>query len=206
MNVRRALFALAAAGLAGAAFLATRQAQAFIGGGGGAGLVDAIVDAADDAAFSLSGYRLMSSRWQEAAARPENLAFVNAAHDAEMRHGVPRDLFVRLLWQESRFDPSAHNAGSDASGIAQIVPRWHPGVDPFDPIASIHYGAGYLAQQFRAFGSWELALKAYNWGPGNVRAWLASRNSDAPMSEPLETQNYSAQILADLAETGRLIA
>lgn len=158
----------------------------------------------DDALYSAVGLRFMSRRWLEAAERPENAELVRAMRAAEDRYGIPRDLVVRLAWQESRFKVDAFNAGSGASGVMQIVPRWHPGVDPFEPFAAIDYGARYLAQLSRQFGSWELALKAYNWGPGNVQAWLAG-GPDAP-AEPMETANYSAQILADLAEAGRAVA
>ena len=158
----------------------------------------------DDALYSAVGLRLMSGRWLEAAERPENAELVSAMRAAEDRYSIPRDLVVRLAWQEARFRVDAYNAGSGASGVMQIVPRWHPGVDPFEPFAAIDYGARYLAQLRRQFGTWELALKGYNWGPGNVQGWLtAGRPADA---EPLETSNYSSQILADLSEAGRAVA
>jgi soluble lytic murein transglycosylase-like protein len=193
---------LAGAGIALA--LAARNAGAIAAPAGGGSPLDLLTGAVDDLGYSLTGYRLMGTRWREAAAQPENLALVAAMREAEARYGIPPDLVVRLAWQESRFNVAALNSGSGATGIMQIVPRWHPGVDPANPFASIDYGARYLAQLARQFGTWELALKAYNWGPGNVAAWL--RGGDDAPTEPLETQNYSAQILADLAEAGRVIA
>ncbi len=38
----------------------------------------------------------------------------------------------RVMWCESRCDPSAHNR-SGASGLMQVMPMWHKGRDPFDP-------------------------------------------------------------------------
>ena len=157
--------------------------------------------AADDVFFDLTGYRFMSG-WLEAATKPEHAANVAAMRAAEDRYSIPRNLVVRLAWQESRFDPQASNP-SGASGIMQIVPRWHPGVDPLNPLAAIDYGARFLSQLYRQFGTWELALKAYNWGPGNVQKWLDSARQSF---EPLETRNYSAQILADLADAGMGVA
>jgi hypothetical protein len=169
---------------------------------------DAITDAVrdpvglvDDAIFALVGHRVMGARWLDAAAKPENAAFVAAMHAAESRYGIPGNLVVRVAWQESRFNPRAHNRRSNATGIMQIVPRWHPYVDAWDPLASIDYGAKYLSQLYRQFGSWELALKAYNWGPGNLKKWQAGK-----LAEPTETSTYSRQILADLGATGQVLA
>ena len=39
---------------------------------------------------------------------------------------IPHNLLARLLEQESDFNPKAHNTRTDAQGMAQIVPRWHP--------------------------------------------------------------------------------
>lgn len=143
--------------------------------------------------------------WQQVANRPENKVYLDALHAAESRNGIPRDLLVRLAYQESRFRPDiisgATVSSANAQGIMQIVPRWHPDVNPLDPIASINYAGKFLAGLYRTFGRWELALKAYNWGAGNVRKWLAGN-----AVEPSETQRYSAEILADLADSGQVIA
>ena len=48
---------------------------------------------------------------------------------------------------------------------------------PYDPIADIVAAAKgvfyYLSYLIDSFGSYELALAAYNAGPGNVKNWLA---------------------------------
>lgn len=163
-------------------------------------VAEAALDAVDDFTFSLVGYRVMSgARWLDAAAKPEKAVYVNAMTDAEARYGVPQGLGLRLMWQESRFNPQAFNARSGATGIMQIVPRWHPDVNAADPLASIDYGMRYLVTLYRQFGTWELALMAYNWGPGNVAKWLKAGGVG---SVPLETQNYTRQILADVRATG----
>jgi len=193
--MRRALLfvALAAAGL-----VAARNAGA-IAGDGGAGLVADALSAVDDVSYSLTGYRALSeSRWLRDADKPENFRVVALLRQAEVKHAIPDALLARLAWQESRFREDAFNAGSGASGVMQIVPRWHPGVDPYDTPAAIDYAAGYLVQLRGTFGTWEMALKAYNWGQGNVQKWLRGE-----ATEPLETQIYSSQILADLAAAGR---
>ena len=52
---------------------------------------------------------------------------------------IPPELFERQITQESGFQIGAYNAKSGASGIAQILPRFHPGVDVWDPEASLEY-------------------------------------------------------------------
>lgn len=123
--------------------------------------------------------------------------YLPALTAAEVAQGIPAGLLVRLAYQESRFRPEiisgALQSRAGAIGIMQIIPRFHPGVNPLDPAQAIPYAARYLRQQFDRFGSWELALAAYNWGPGNVAEWQAGR-----ASPPLETRNYVAQITQDV--------
>jgi soluble lytic murein transglycosylase-like protein len=123
-----------------------------------------------------------------AAGRPWEGAFVAAS----AQHGLPAGLLSRVAWQESRYDPQAYNAGSGASGMMQIVPRFHPGVDPWKPDEAIPYAAGYLRQNFDRFGSWELALAAYNAGPGNVEKY------DRKVPPFAETVEYVRSILRDV--------
>lgn len=104
---------------------------------------------------------------------------------------MPQGLLSRVAYQESRFDPAAHNVGSNAQGMMQIVPRWHPEAKPYDPIHSIEYAARYLVRLHGRFGSWHKALAAYNWGQGN----LSKYGMD---NLPKETRNYVAEITRDI--------
>lgn len=122
--------------------------------------------------------------------------YLDAIYAAEDANGIPRNLLARQLWQESRYRPDIINGGPNragAIGIAQIIPRWNPGVDPSDPFASIDYAARKMSGLFRRYGSWKLALAAYNWGEGN----LANVENSIARS-PLETRNYVAQITGDV--------
>lgn len=114
------------------------------------------------------------------------------AREAARRAGCDPDLFERQIQQESGFDPAAFNAGSGATGVAQIVPRFHPGVDPHDPLASLDYAAEWMARLHRQYGTYRKALAAYNWGPGNVAGWDGQR-----ASLPMETRSYLDVILGD---------
>jgi soluble lytic murein transglycosylase-like protein len=110
--------------------------------------------------------------------------FLNMAKQAATRHGVPVDLFLRLVQQESNWN---HKAVSHkgAIGLAQLMPGTAQllKVDPEDPQENLEGGARYLKQQYRTFGSWKLALAAYNAGPGAVK-----KHGGIPPYK--ETRNY----------------
>jgi soluble lytic murein transglycosylase-like protein len=98
--------------------------------------------------------------------------FLQPARSAARRHGVPEDLFLRLIAQESGWNPSARSH-KGAVGLSQLMPSTarRLGVDPKDPHQNLDGGARYLAQQYRTFGNWRLALAAYNAGPAAVRKY-----------------------------------
>lgn len=106
------------------------------------------------------------------------------AKDAARRHGVPEDLFLRLVQQESGWNPTA-KSHKGAFGLAQLMPQTARalGVNSADPAENLEGGARYLKQQYREFGSWRLALAAYNAGPGAVKRY----NGVPPYRE---TRNY----------------
>jgi soluble lytic murein transglycosylase-like protein len=96
--------------------------------------------------------------------------WLEVARAAARRHGIPEDLFLRLVQQESGWNTEAiSHAG--AIGLAQLMPGTADllGVDPHDPTANLEGGARYLAMQYRAFRRWDHALAAYNAGPEAVR-------------------------------------
>ncbi|CUH68582.1 Soluble lytic murein transglycosylase precursor [Thalassovita gelatinovora] len=109
--------------------------------------------------------------------------YLDMARSAASRHGVPEDLFLRLVQQESGFNSRAKSP-KGALGLAQLMPQTARtlGVDPHDPSENLEGGARYLAQQYRRFGSWRLALAAYNAGPeavekyGGVPPYQETRN------------------------------
>lgn len=98
----------------------------------------------------------------------------SVARSVAERAGIDPDVFLRQINQESGFNPSARS-GAGAVGIAQIVPEYHPGVDPTDPMASLVYAANWMRDLYRQYGNWRDALAHYNGGGGAVAALHAGR-------------------------------
>ncbi|PJE25981.1 Transglycosylase SLT domain-containing protein [Pseudooceanicola antarcticus] len=96
--------------------------------------------------------------------------YLDMARSAAQRNGIPEGLFLRLVQQESGWNPSAVSH-KGAQGLAQLMPATARvlSVDALDPYENLDGGARYLAMQYRDFGSWPLALAAYNAGPEAVR-------------------------------------
>lgn len=115
--------------------------------------------------------------------------YLEDAKSAARKHGVPTDLFLRLVQQESGWKPHAvSHAG--AIGLAQLMPGTARKlrVNPRDPQQNLEGGARYLKQMYRKFGSWRLALAAYNAGPAAVE-----KHGGVPPYN--ETRNYVRKIL-----------
>jgi len=106
------------------------------------------------------------------------------ARQAAQRHGIPEDLFLRLVQQESGWNPNARSH-KGAMGLAQLMPGTAAklGVNPNDPIQNLNGGARYLRMMYNQFGNWTLALAAYNAGPGAVQ-----KHGGVPPYR--ETRNY----------------
>jgi Soluble lytic murein transglycosylase and related regulatory proteins (some contain LysM/invasin domains) len=98
--------------------------------------------------------------------------YLGHARAAARKHGVPEDLFLRLVQQESGWKPHAVSH-KGAYGLAQLMPDTAAllGVDPKDPIQNLEGGARYLRLQFDTFRDWRLALAAYNAGPKAVERY-----------------------------------
>jgi len=107
-------------------------------------------------------------------------------------YGIPKQLFFNLVTAESNWDPVIVSPRG-AIGLAQLMPGTAEelGVDPWDALENLDGGARYLSQQYRMFGTWELALAAYNAGPGTV----ARYDGIPPYAE---TEEYVKKIMEDV--------
>jgi soluble lytic murein transglycosylase-like protein len=88
---------------------------------------------------------------------------------AARRTGVPARLLAAVAFVESSYRPDVVS-GAGAMGMMQLMPEVAAefGVDPFDPAQAVDGAARLLAAHHERFGSWELALAAYNAGGGAV--------------------------------------
>ena len=66
-----------------------------------------------------------------------------ALEQSAAENALPVEFFVRVIWQESRFDAQAVSP-KGAAGIAQFMPAtasWHGLADPFNPIEALRHSA-----------------------------------------------------------------
>lgn len=116
----------------------------------------------------------------EETASPHRSAddFCRVLTKAATDNELPIDFFTRLIWQESRFNPTAVSP-KGALGVAQFMPGTAAErglTDPFDPLLALRESASYLRELRATFGgNLGLAAAAYNAGPGRVETWLSGR-------------------------------
>jgi hypothetical protein len=132
----------------------------------------------------------------------------NASVEERIQRFTQEDPIIQaIIWQESRGNPKAKSRAG-AAGLMQLMPGTAKelGVsDPFDPEQSLDGGTRYYNQQARQFDDPELALAAYNWGPGNVNKALRRLRAKGReetwdnivkyMSVPSETLNYVSDVI-----------
>lgn len=100
------------------------------------------------------------------------------------QYGVTEAMAYAVIRSESDFESGAVSPAG-AIGLMQLMPdtfRWLTDEMLFehledgmiyDPETNIRYGLYYLSYLYDRFGDWQLALAAYNAGPGSVSEWLA---------------------------------
>ena len=160
-------------------------------------------------------YDLWVSRMRERAAPAASTRFVPGLQPIFARPGVPSGL-VWLAEVESSFKADARSPVG-ARGLFQFMPgtakdmglSLFPFDERADPRKSANAAATYLKQLHRQFGSWPLALAAYNAGPGRVSRLLKAHGARdyAAIAEalPAETRMYVPKVLATVVvRTGAL--
>jgi soluble lytic murein transglycosylase-like protein len=109
-------------------------------------------------------------------------------------HAVDAAIVRAVMAVESAFDPAARSPAG-ALGLMQLMPGTARalGVDPLVPEQNIEGGVRYLSELMKMFGGLELALVAYNGGPGFARRY---QRGETPLYG--ETRNYVRRVLGRL--------
>jgi soluble lytic murein transglycosylase-like protein len=120
-----------------------------------------------------------------------NESYSDIISQAASKYNLPDKLISAVIKQESNFNNSiVSHAG--AQGLMQLMPgtaKFLGVKDSFDPVQNVMGGAKYLRQMLNQFGgNIELALAAYNAGPGNVK----KHDGIPPFNE---TQQYVKKVL-----------
>jgi soluble lytic murein transglycosylase-like protein len=126
-------------------------------------------------------------------------AYIAAVDYLADLNGISPALLEALVWQESRWRAGARSPVG-AIGLAQLMPGTARDlqVNPHDPHANLAGGARYLREQLDRFGGdVELALAAYNAGPGRVQ-----RARGVPAIR--ETQLYVRAVVDRLSKMSNL--
>jgi membrane-bound lytic murein transglycosylase D len=133
-------------------------------------------------------------------------ALMPRLREAFTAEGVPPEL-AWLAEAESTLNPDARSPAG-AAGLFQLMPDTaHAlGLGTFlpderkDPEKSARAAARYLRALYGKFGSWPLALAAYNAGEGRVRRELASRGATdfagVAAALPAQTRMYVPKVCA----------
>jgi Transglycosylase SLT domain len=114
------------------------------------------------------------------AADLDRIAF--AVDGAESSHGA--DL---RMW---RPEPGGPQGPMQVSAAAAFDVG---GGDRFDLAQNRALGRAYLAQMYRRYGNWPDAIAAYNWGPGNLDAWIGGGRAADKL--PLAVEHYRDHVL-----------
>lgn len=118
----------------------------------------------------------------------------DAVMESSSKHNLPPELVFAVIQQESCFKPNA-TSQCGASGLMQLMPETAADLgvqNRYDIRQNIDGGCQYLREMLDRFnGRTDLALAAYNAGPGNVE-----KHNGIPPFE--ETQNYVQKIMSNV--------
>jgi len=144
----------------------------------------------DSKLFSL-GISFPSTEFQRGYVPLSEMQLYSAVISSSRRYGVPPELTFAVISAESHFRHRIRSRRG-AMGLMQLTRETVLafGVkDPFDPAQNIEAGTSYLSRLIREYdGQLELALAAYNAGPGAVKRFKG-------IPPYPETRNYVKRVM-----------
>jgi soluble lytic murein transglycosylase-like protein len=127
--------------------------------------------------------------------QPAAASLDQIVQQAATAHHVDPSLISAVIKAESGGNPRA-TSPKGAMGMMQLMPGTARDLgvkDPYDPLQNVMGGTKYLKMLLSRYdGNRDLALAAYNWGPGNLEK--------SHRSMPRETVEYVARIKRFLGE------
>lgn len=113
------------------------------------------------------------------------------------KYGIDKNLVLAIIKQESNFNPNAESTAG-AKGLMQIMDsnsQSYGLTNPYDIDQNIEAGVKHIKTYLNNYnGNLEMALMAYNGGPGTMQSRGVSSSNDL-YKMPKETQNYVPSVL-----------
>ena len=164
----------------------------------------------NDRVFSFIQYFMVRNREYTKMVLARKEQYFPMYEETMKDHGMPLEI-QHLSIIESGLDPKIKSRVG-AMGLWQFMPgtgreygmQVTPDIDDrMDPEKSTEAAAKYLKALYKMFGNWEVALAAYNCGPGNVRKairYSGGKNTFWGIYDhlPKETRSYVPQFQAML--------
>jgi soluble lytic murein transglycosylase-like protein len=143
---------------------------------------------------------IIPGSWATSGNGPTYVPYINGVENSL---GIPQNLLARIAYEESHFRSDivsgAVKSSAGAVGLMQLMPQYFPNAG-LNWQNDVQTAGNLLKSLYTQFGDWQLAVAAYNDGSGNVSAFL-----NGSKDLPAETQQYVADVVADVPVPGSLI-
>ncbi|MDE9693272.1 lytic transglycosylase domain-containing protein [Citrobacter freundii] len=162
-----------------------------------------------DSFFDSLFKRIKAGGWANATGwTPDSdpVQHAQSARRMQQSPGEMDDLLHGVMMTESSGNPLAYNTSSGAAGAYQFMPatardmglRVDSTVDErLDPEKSRAAASVYMRQLLKRYdGNVDNALRAYNWGMGNVDKWIANGSDISQL--PKETREYTGKVYGNM--------
>lgn len=114
------------------------------------------------------------------------------AKDYAAKNNVPESVAMRMLSTESG-GVNGLTSSKGAAGLLQLMPGTAADLGVTDSMnvdQNLDAGYRYANQMYNKYGDWGQALAAYNWGQGNMDAYLKTGQGLKGQPMPTETIKY----------------